>query len=286
MSRLPNVEEVIAWAREAGHLLMQGLGRAHDIRYKGLTDPVTEMDRASEALLIQRIRAAFPEHTIITEESGTLGKGDDTCWYIDPLDGTVNYAHGLPIFAVSVAFVHEGVPQVGVVYDPSRDECFYAMRGAGAFLNGRPIHPSETTELIRSLLVTGFPYDMSGREPDNLDLYAHFARRSQGVRRLGSAALDLCYVAAGRLDGYWEMGVAPWDIAAAMVIAEEAGVVVTRLTGEPNPLVLPCNLLAANPRLYPHLLAEVRTVLGTDTTSAISASGDDGRGARAAKPTA
>ncbi|WP_299030120.1 inositol monophosphatase family protein [uncultured Thermanaerothrix sp.] len=278
MSRLPNVEEVIAWAREAGNLLLEGLGRAHEVRYKGLTDPVTEMDRASEALLIQRIRAAFPEHMIITEESGVLGEGEAAYWYIDPLDGTVNYAHGLPIFAVSVAYVEAGVPQLGVVLDPSRDECFYAVRGQGAYLNGRPLRPAETADLIHSLLVTGFPYDMSGREPDNLDLYAHFARRSQGVRRLGSAALDLCYVAAGRLDGYWEMGVAPWDIAAGMVIAEEAGVVVTRLTGEPDPLRPPCSLLAANPRLYPHLLAEIRAVQGLSQAVSAEITRGDGRG--------
>lgn len=279
MPMLPNVEEVIAWAREAGNLLLEGLGRAHEIRYKGVTDPVTEMDRASEALLIQRIRSAFPNHTLITEESGTLGEENAQCWYIDPLDGTVNYAHGLPIFAVSVAYVEAGVPQVGVVFDPTRDECFYAVRGQGAYLNGQPLRPTETADLIHSLLVTGFPYDMSGREPDNLDLYAHFARRTQGVRRLGSAALDLCYVAAGRLDGYWEMGVAPWDIAAAMVIAEEAGVVVTRLTGEPDPLRPPCNLLAANPRLYPSLLAEIRAVLGLAEPLSTEIRRGDGRGA-------
>lgn len=269
----PTLDEVIRWAKEAGALLRQGFGKRHDVRYKGLIDPVTEMDRASEALLLERIREAFPHHAIISEESGALSGDREHRWYIDPLDGTVNYAHGLPIFAVSLAYYEGNQPCLGVVYDPMRDECFYAERGKGAFINDQPIQVSATPDLIHALLVTGFPYDLDGHRPDNLDLFALFTRRTQGVRRLGSAALDLCYVASGRLDGYWELELAPWDLAAGVLIAREAGARVTRLNGAPDVLQPPYDVLAANPHLHPQMLA----LIAESGYARVASWHDDGR---------
>ena len=276
----PTLDEVIRWAKEAGALLRQGFGQHHDVRYKGLIDPVTEMDRASEALLLERIREAFPHHAIISEESGTLTGHQAHRWYIDPLDGTVNYAHGLPIFAVSVAYFEGDQPCLGVVYDPMRDECFYAERGKGAFLNGQPVRVSTTPDLIHALLVTGFPYDLDGSRPDNLDLFATFTRRTQGVRRLGSAALDLCYVASGRLDGYWELELAPWDLAAGVLIAREAGALITRLNGEPDVLQPPYDVLAANPYLHQQMLA----LIAESGYARVAPWRDDGHGAEQPAP--
>lgn len=251
----PKLSDLLDLAHQAGNIIAAGFGREHQIGYKGLVDPVTEVDRKSEAFLIQEIQARFPGHRIVAEESGSLDGQQEACWYIDPLDGTVNYAHSLPIFCVSIAYATQGQVALGVVYDPIRDECFSAERGAGAWLNETPIHIAPTRELIRSLLVTGFPYDMWNAPVNNLEYYGRFARRTQGVRRLGSAALDLCYVAAGRLDGYWEMKLNAWDIAAGGLIAAEAGAQVTDLTGLPDYLKPPYSILAANEALHAQMLA-------------------------------
>ena len=175
-------------------------------------------------------------------------------WYVDPLDGTVNYAHNIPIFSVSIAYARNGVMTLGVVYDPMRDELFRAERGQGAWCNGRRLQVSRATELQQSLLVTGFPYDIWSTLRDNLEYYGRFAKRSQGVRRLGSAALDLCYAAAGRFDGYWELSVNPWDVAAGALIAAEAGAAVTNLNGKPDYITPPCSILAAPPAIYTKML--------------------------------
>ena len=184
-------------------------------------------------------------------------------WYIDPLDGTVNYVHGIPIYSVSIAYAEAGELRLSVVYDPSRDECFSAASGkagelgSGAWMNGQPIHPSSTSDLDHALLVTGFPYDIRTNPDNNLDHYAHMAQHSQGVRRLGSAALDLCDVACGRFDGFWELRLKAWDVAAGALIAQQAGAVVTNLSGGPDFMTPTQSVLAANPYLHPLLLNEL-----------------------------
>jgi len=257
----PTLLEVEALARQAGEILRgnfnqrPGYGHHLDVAYKSLIDPVTEVDRKSEAYLLDKIRNRYPDHRVTTEERGKFA-GEDCCvWYIDPLDGTVNFTHGVPIFCVSVAFAQDSHLQLGVVYDPIRDECFSAERGRGAWLNGNPIHVSGARDLDHSLLVTGFPYDIRTNPVNNLDNYVRFALRSQGVRRLGSAALDLCYIASGRLDGYWETVIFDYDVAAGALIAEEAGAVVTDLSGGADFLASPQSILAANATIHSQMLA-------------------------------
>ena len=246
----PTLEHLITWAAEAGEIVRAGYGQSHDISYKGNIDLVTETDHHSEDLIISHIRREFPDHSIITEESGKLDGLSSQRWFIDPLDGTVNYSHGMPLFGVSLAYTENGRVQLGVIYNPIHNECFSAERGQGAWLNGTPIHVKDTPDLIHSLLVTGFPYDMWERTDNNLDNFIALSRLTQGVRRLGSAAMDLCYVAAGWLDGYWEIRIKPWDIAAGALIVEEAGGVVTKLNGETDYMQPPYDILACTPRLY------------------------------------
>jgi myo-inositol-1(or 4)-monophosphatase len=250
----PTLTDVETLARNAGEILRAGYGRRHQINHKGLTDLVTEIDQQSEAYLLGEIRRRFPSHSIMAEESGAW-EGQECCqWHVDPLDGTVNYAHGVPFFSVSIAYQEGSQVQLGAVYDPLRDELFSAECGQGAWLNGKQVQPSQATDLNQCLLVTGFPYDIRTRPEKNLNNYARFSMRSQGVRRLGSAALDLCYVAAGRLDGYWEMSVNSWDVAAGGLIAEQAGALVTKADGDPNFLTPPFSILAANRDIHPLML--------------------------------
>lgn len=250
----PTLNFLIELAKSAGEIVRRGYGQRHVIQYKSEIDLVTEVDHQSEAHLVAAIRRAYPEHSLITEEAGSLAGQACCMWYIDPLDGTVNYSHGLPFFCVSVAYAEDGQMRLGVVYDPMRDECFSAERGQGAWLNGELMHVSHTPDLAHSLLVTGFPYDMWESEANNLDNFIRFSRRSQAVRRLGSAALDLCYVAAGRLDGYWEIKIKPWDIAAGGLIVAEAGGVVTKLNGSPDYMAPPYDILATNPFVHAEML--------------------------------
>ena len=259
----PTLSDLKNWSYQAGEILRAGYGQQHQIHNKGLVDLVTEVDHLSEALLMERIQQRFPSHTIITEESGHISGRGDGCWYIDPLDGTVNYAHGVPIFCTSLAYTEGGQIKLGVVYDPLREECYSAELGKGAWLNDQPIHVSDTGELIKSLLVTGFPYDTWSSPKNNLVNFERFARRTQGVRRLGSAALDLCYVACGRLDGFWELKIGTYDIAAGGLIAREAGAIVTAMDGKPDFLAVPCSILAANPALHPLMLEVLQE--GEDT---------------------
>lgn len=220
-------------AREAGATLRDGLGGPRQIAYKGQVDLVTEMDRRSEETIVGAITGKFPHHLIVAEEGSGPRDGDSPYrWLIDPLDGTTNYAHGLPHFAVSIALRHGAETIVGVVYDPLRDELFRAERGGGAFLNDRPLRVSTVDELIRSLLATGFPYDAALR-PVALAHWHAFSFASQAIRRYGAAALDLCYVAAGRYDGFYEAHLGPWDAAAGALIAAEAGATITDYTGGP-----------------------------------------------------
>jgi myo-inositol-1(or 4)-monophosphatase len=248
------LELAIDLARRAGDLLRGGYGHAGAVRYKGPIDPVTEYDLRSEALIRDSLSTAFPEDSVLGEEGGGSGQGHGR-WLVDPLDGTVNFAHTIPIFAVSLAYTLGDRPVLGVTYDPMRDELFHATAGGGAWLNGERLRVSEVEHLDRGLLVTGFPYDIRSAPNNNLGHYAAFAMRSLGVRRLGSASLDLAYVASGRFDGYWEYAVEAWDIGAGILLVEEAGGRVTRADGQPNPLQPPASILATNARLHPAMLA-------------------------------
>jgi myo-inositol-1(or 4)-monophosphatase len=218
-------------AREAGAILRERFGHSHEIRFKGPLDMVTEADQASEALIARRLQDAFPSHDLIGEE-GSRGVAIESPfrWVIDPLDGTTNFAHGLPTFAVSIGLEQHGDPVVGVVYDPMRDELFVAHRGNGATLNGRRIQVSAVDQLFRSLLVTGFSYNLE-RRAQQAETWRDLLTRVQAIRQTGSAALNLCYIAAGRLDGYWERGISPWDVAAGALIVTEAGGTVTSMSG-------------------------------------------------------
>jgi len=219
----------------AGRIQMEFLDSGFKITKKGAIDLVTEADVAVEKMFRALIAERFPDHTILAEEFGQDQdtKGATHCWVFDPIDGTNNYAHGLPIFCSSLALEIDGKGMIGAIYDPTREELFVAERGGGAFLNGAPIHVSDASTLLESMLVTGFPYDVHKRIPEIVGLFGEFVGTARAVRRLGSAALDLCYVAAGRMDGFWEQYLKPWDIAGAAIIVEEAGGKVTDFSGGP-----------------------------------------------------
>ena len=236
----------------AGEILRGGLGRAA-VEHKSPLELVTEFDRASERFIVDRVTAAFPADALLAEE-GSQRPGGPWRWYIDPLDGTTNYAHGLPHFSVSIACAFEEGLQFGIVYDPMRGEMFHAARGRGTFLGDIRLGVSRESDLATSLLVTGFPYDLRHNSDNNLDHFADLARRSLGVRRFGSAALDLAYVAAGRFDAYWELRLAPWDVAAGIVLVREAGGRVTRMDGGSDPLAPPPSIAASNGHLHAQLL--------------------------------
>ena len=249
----PTLKDLELLARGAGKFLRTGYQRKHQVKYKGAIDLVTEVDHQSEAYLIGEIQKRFPDHHILAEESGETTGDKDHIWYIDPLDGTVNYAHHIPIFCVSIAYASRGTVMLGAVYDPLRDEMFTAERGKGAFLNNRPIQASTATELQKSLLVTGFPYDTWNTELDNFYNFEKLGKLTQGVRRLGSAALDACYVGAGRFDGFWELSINSWDVAAGGLVAEEAGARVTNIDGGPNYISEPQSIICAAPGIYNEL---------------------------------
>ncbi len=225
--------DVEAIAREAGSLLLGYFARRVTFEYKGDVDLVTEADRASEKLIVERLRSRWPQHDLVGEEGARSDSGADYRWYVDPLDGTTNFAHGYPVFCVSIALVRKDEQlEVGVLYDPTRDEMFAAERGQGATLNAKPIHVSKTTALAESILGTGFPSHKRHKNP-NIHFYQQITLRSHGVRRAGSAALDLANVACGRYDGFWEFNLNPWDTAAGALLVREAGGVVTRFDGSP-----------------------------------------------------
>jgi myo-inositol-1(or 4)-monophosphatase len=252
---LPDLERL---ALAAGDILREGYSKEHQISYKGVIDLVTEIDHASEAYLLKEIQTHFPQSHILAEESGSIQGVNEGLWYIDPLDGTVNYSHHIPLFSVSIAYAFQGVVLLGAVYDPMRNELFSAERGKGATLNGNPIFASKTTELQKSLLVTGFPYDTWNTKLDNFRNFEKLAKTTQGVRRIGSAALDGCYVAAGRFDAFWELTLRPWDIAACGLIAEEAGARVTAIDGSPDYISAPQSILAAAPGIYQQVLEQLK----------------------------
>ncbi|MRR51757.1 MAG: inositol monophosphatase [Rhodocyclaceae bacterium] len=220
-------------ARQAGKLLTAMAIRGVRVDYKGAIDLVTEADRASEALIVKILRKVFPTDDIMTEESENERTKSARRWIIDPLDGTTNYAHQFPFWCVSIAFEHHGQVQAGAVYNPNLKELFTARRGHGGHLNGSRLKVSRQPELARCLLATGFPYDVHTSERDNLEHFRRFIKRAQAVRRPGSAAIDLAYVACGRFDGFWEIKLKPWDMAAASLLVTEAGGAVSRFDGSP-----------------------------------------------------
>jgi len=245
-------------AREAGALLMGHFRRRVKIEYKGDADLVTIADRESEALILDRIRRNFPSHDVIGEEGTRIDTGSDYKWYVDPLDGTTNFAHSFPVFCVSLAVEYKGQRIAGVVYDPTRDELFAVEKGGGARLNGEPIHVSSTQRLADSLVATGFPSHKRHKNP-NIYFYHQITLRSHGVRRAGSAALDLCNVAAGRFDGFWEFNLNPWDTAAGVLLVEEAGGRVTDFSGGPFQIASR-ETLASNGLIHDALLAEFEAI--------------------------
>jgi len=247
-------------ARAAGDLLRRELDRPRHIAYKGApTNLVTEMDARAEALIVDALLRAFPDDAILAEERGAQRGRSGRRWIIDPVDGTTNYAHGLPAYAVSIALEASGRVDLGVVYDPSHEELYVAERGAGAFCNERRLAVSTTTSLDESLLTTGFPYDIRVNPDNNLKEYAVLATRSRAVRRFGSAVLDLAWVASGRCDGFWGLRLGPWDVAAGGLLVEEAGGRLTSLTGGPLDLEKP-TLLASNGHIHAAMLAILREV--------------------------
>lgn len=232
-------------ARKSGALLKDMFSRKHQIHYKGDINIVTEADKMSENLIIQEIRRVFPEHGILSEESDAIAGDGKMRWIIDPLDGTTNYAHGYPVFCVSIALEKDGQVILGVIYDPTRDDLFFAERGQGAFLNSEKLSVSTLSNLSQALLATGFPYDIRESKNNNLDYFNKMAIRVQAIRRAGAAALDLAYLAAGRFDGFWELKLKPWDTAAGCLMVEEAGGVISDISGNPWNLESP-DILASN----------------------------------------
>jgi len=247
-------------ALAAGAVMRLNYLKPHQVTLKGVIDPVTETDLQAQEMIIGLIRQNFPDHGFLAEE--TIGEGNveqpppavPARWIIDPLDGTVNFAHGFPMFCVSIAYEAAGVLEYGVIYDPLRDELFEGKKGGGAFLNGQPIRVSTIDRLDRALLATGFPYDIRERLPETLARLGRLMGTAQGVRRAGSAALDLCYVACGRFEGFWEENLKPWDTAAGLLIVQEAGGRITTFSGGDYDIYAP-NILASNESLHDNILS-------------------------------
>lgn len=241
------VDDAIAWAREAGEVQLKYFRSSHlNIRAKfNDSDIVTEADKASEQVIINNINRTYPQHAILSEEMGGNAIESDYRWIIDPLDGTTNFSNGLPLFSVSIAVEYRGEVIVGVVYAPYLDEMFHALKGGGAWLNGKPIAPSGKESLSHSVVTTGFPVDKDITTDNNLDNVSRVLPRVRGMRRLGSAAIDLCYVAAGFLDGYWEMNLHTWDVAAGQLIVQEAGACYSHFRTDRN-----ISVVAATPLIF------------------------------------
>ncbi len=245
-------------AYQAGLILKSHFGKKKDISYKGRIDLVTEVDLKSEKAIVSLIKSRYPDHDIITEETDFTQKGSPWRWIIDPLDGTVNYAHDYPLACVSIALEYNGEVVLGIVYNPMMGETFCAMKGGGAFCNKKSIHVSDIAELEKSLLVTGFPYDIKD-SGTNLAHFGHIIRKAQAVRRDGAAALDLCFTAKGRFEGYWEQGMAPWDVAAGGLILTEAGGKITGFDGKPCS-IFDRTIVATNGNIHEELVHELLAV--------------------------
>ncbi len=255
------LSQIVSIAHEAGALIRQAFPRTTlpHIGLKGAVNPVTETDTAVEQLILARLRTAFPQHRILAEEGGgdAWQEPGPPIWLVDPLDGTNNFAHGFPHVGVSAALVADGEPLVGVIYDPLRGETFAAAAGRGATLNGEPIHVTGTARLADSFLATGFPYDRRTAADNNTARLDHFLRRSMGVRRAGAACLDLAYVACGRFDGFWEIRLKPWDVAAGVLLVREAGGRATDFAGTPNCLSGE-EIVASNGLIHEEMLRVIR----------------------------
>ncbi|MBI4400533.1 MAG: inositol monophosphatase [Nitrospirae bacterium] len=250
--------KAIEAARLAGAILNEHARHGFRVEHKDAVNLVTDADRRAEQAIVDVIKHDYPTHQILAEERGLLeGTPSLYKWVIDPLDGTTNFAHGYPAYCVSIGLEYQGRCILGVVFDPTRQELFVAEAGGGAFLNGTPIHVSHTPKLDAALLVTGFAYDIRESPQNNLDHFARFALRAQGVRRTGSAALDLCYVSAGRFDGFWELKLHPWDTAAGALIVTEAGGQVTDLAGDPFSIYRK-EIVASNGLIHDEMLEVLR----------------------------
>ena len=242
----------------AGKLQMEQFGRDFQIEKKGTIDLVTEVDVAVERMFRALVAERFPDHQVLAEElGGSARTPKGPCWVFDPIDGTTNYAHGIPIFCASLALEIDGVAEVAAVFDPNRQELFTAERGGGAYLNGRRLHVSSATSLVDAVIVTGFPYDVHRRVDEIVGLFGAFVGQARAVRRLGSAAIDLCYVAAGRMDGFWESDLKPWDVAGGALIVVEAGGRVTNMDGTSFSSHR-CHVLATNGLLHDQMLEIIR----------------------------
>lgn len=250
----------VSLAKEAGLFLKENLNKRHEIKYKGEINIVTAEDKASEAMIMERIRREFPAHDIMSEESAFLDSGAEYRWIVDPLDGTTNYAHGYPVFCVSIALQRKGEIVLGCIYNPMLDELFTSESGSGAFLNGEEIRVSSVTDFSRSFLATGFPYDLRQGGNNNLNYFIGLAKRTLAIRRAGSAALDLAYTAAGRFDGFWELKLNPWDTAAGILLVREAGGEVSEISGQRYSLQSP-SLAATNGLIHSEM---IRVLAGID----------------------
>jgi myo-inositol-1(or 4)-monophosphatase len=259
----PMLDIAVDLAHRAGALLRAGRERDLSVQSKDHHDVVTEIDLASERLIVDGLRRSFPDHAVIGEEGGLQTAAARYTWLVDPLDGTLNYLHGIPFYAVSIGLLEDSLPLLGAVYDPLRDELFTAVAGAGAYLNGRRLRVSTIADLRRTMLTTGFPYDRFVNADNNLREFAALLLQVQDIRRPGSAALDLCNVAAGRSEGHWELGLKPWDVAAAGLIVREAGGLVTDYHGAAWQPLATNRLIAANPLIHPQLLAALTAVRST-----------------------
>ena len=260
MSQSSMLDFAIKTAKDAGNILMYHFGKISSVEKKTTDiDLVTIADSESEAFIIDRIKTTFPQHQIIAEESHQIKGNSNYRWVIDPLDGTTNFVHNLPIFAISIGLQYKNKTILGVVYNPAVDKCFFAERNGGSFLNENPIHITSTNTLSNSLLVTGFPYIHDDRYEKCFNIFQELYGRTQGIRRLGAAALDFCFVAMGRFEGFWELGLQPWDICAGTLILEEAGGSVTDWDGSPAPFS-GIRVLATNSYIH----GEMMDVLGRD----------------------
>lgn len=253
----------------AGAIQMSRLGTVLRVSKKSAIDLVTEVDVEVETAFRELVAARFPDHLVVAEEMGETRRTatDAPCWVFDPIDGTTNYAHGIPIFCASLALEIDGVPEIAAVFDPNRQELFTAERGGGAHLNGRPLRVSTTSALVDAVVVTGFPYDVHARVDEIVGLFGAFVGQARAVRRLGSAAIDLCYVAAGRMDGFWETDLKPWDIAGGALLVEEAGGRVTNMDGAPF-TSRGGHVLASNGYLHEAMLDVIRS-FGTSRQSSV-----------------
>ena len=258
-----NIDKFAAVGKEAairaGKYALDRLRTEFSVEHKGTINLVTEVDIAAEEMIVTGLLEKFPDHSILAEEKNSETRGGACKWVIDPLDGTTNYAHGFPFFSVSIGLEISGKVMLGIVYDPVRDELFTARKDSGAFCNDEPLHVSKTEKLDAGLLATGFPYDIRISEQNNLNNFCAFALRCQGVRRTGSAALDLCYVAAGRLDGFWESKLNPWDCAAGCLLVSEAGGFVTDYSGGPAS-IYKAEVVASNGRIHQEMLAVLKEI--------------------------